>query len=229
MSSLPPLCCPHTPGSIAHKPNVDSILSGSLPSKPHPRAGYWSGSCLVNLILSLLSCSERRWGSLAAFLSRMTGSVPVMTLDTAPPRLKASSAESLCIKHRHSVACLLSKSLAWRVSLVGQLAFGGWVLPTFSDLASCTLGFLQRTNSLEEKSRLVSAFRERQSSKNLLSSENSDPGGRFRRTETDFSNLFAQGGSSPNPTQLSQFVLIFFSPEILFLSPTNAITLCEPS
>uniref|UniRef100_A0A8C9DU41 Glutamate decarboxylase 1 n=1 Tax=Prolemur simus TaxID=1328070 RepID=A0A8C9DU41_PROSS len=28
-------------------------------------------------------------------------------------------------------------------------------------------GFLQRTNSLEEKSRLVSAFKERQSSKNL--------------------------------------------------------------
>lgn len=82
----------------------------SLPSKPHPRAGYWSGSCLVNLILSLLSCSERRWGSLAAFLSCMTGPVPLMMLDTAPPRLKASSAKSLYIKHRYSVACLLSKS-----------------------------------------------------------------------------------------------------------------------
>ncbi|XP_004674921.1 PREDICTED: glutamate decarboxylase 1 [Condylura cristata] len=53
-------------------------------------------------------------------------------------------------------------------------------------------GFLQRTNSLEEKSRLVSAFKERQSSKNLLSCENSDRDGRFRRTETDFSNLFAR-------------------------------------
>ncbi|KAI4575247.1 hypothetical protein MJG53_020449, partial [Ovis ammon polii x Ovis aries] len=53
-------------------------------------------------------------------------------------------------------------------------------------------GFLQRTNSLEEKSRLVSAFKERQSSKNLLSCENSDKDGRFRRTETDFSNLFAR-------------------------------------
>ncbi|KAL4680680.1 hypothetical protein H8959_022621, partial [Pygathrix nigripes] len=53
-------------------------------------------------------------------------------------------------------------------------------------------GFLQRTNSLEEKSRLVSAFKERQSSKNLLSCENSDRDARFRRTETDFSNLFAR-------------------------------------
>ncbi|KAM4870456.1 glutamate decarboxylase 1 isoform X2 [Urocitellus parryii] len=53
-------------------------------------------------------------------------------------------------------------------------------------------GFLQRTNSLEEKSRLVSAFKERQSSKNLISCENSDRDARFRRTETDFSNLFAR-------------------------------------
>ncbi|KFO22491.1 Glutamate decarboxylase 1 [Fukomys damarensis] len=53
-------------------------------------------------------------------------------------------------------------------------------------------GFLQRTNSLEEKSRLVSAFKERQSSKNLLSCENSDRDAHFRRTETDFSNLFAR-------------------------------------
>lgn len=99
MSSSPCLCCPHPPGSIAHKPNVGSILSGSLPSKPHPGAGYWSGSCLINLILSLLSCSERRWGSLAPFLSCMTGPVPLMMLDTAPPRLKASRAESLYVKH----------------------------------------------------------------------------------------------------------------------------------
>ncbi|MBZ3890914.1 Glutamate decarboxylase 1 [Sciurus carolinensis] len=50
----------------------------------------------------------------------------------------------------------------------------------------------ERTNSLEEKSRLVSAFKERQSSKNLLSCENSDRDARFHRTETDFSNLFAR-------------------------------------
>ncbi|EPQ02292.1 Glutamate decarboxylase 1, partial [Myotis brandtii] len=53
-------------------------------------------------------------------------------------------------------------------------------------------GFLQRTNSLEEKSRLVSAFKDRQASKNLISCENSDRDGHFRRTETDFSNLFAR-------------------------------------
>ncbi|KAM7104139.1 glutamate decarboxylase 1 isoform 3-T3 [Molossus nigricans] len=53
-------------------------------------------------------------------------------------------------------------------------------------------GFLQRTNSLEEKSRLVSAFKDRQSSKNLVSCDNSDRDGHFRRTETDFSNLFAR-------------------------------------
>ncbi|MEJ1278225.1 glutamic acid decarboxylase 2 [Cricetulus griseus] len=85
-----------------------------------------------------------------------------------------------------------SERSAWRVSQIWQLPFGGWVVPSLSYLPSCALGFLQRTNSLEEKSRLVSAFRERQSSKNLLSCENSDPSARFRRTETDFSNLFAQ-------------------------------------
>ncbi|XP_021048362.2 glutamate decarboxylase 1 [Mus pahari] len=70
-------------------------------------------------------------------------------------------------------------------------------------------GFLQRTNSLEEKSRLVSAFRERQSSKNLLSCENSDQGARFRRTETDFSNLFAQDllPAKNGEEQTAQFLL----------------------
>uniref|UniRef100_A0A3Q2XBF0 Glutamate decarboxylase 1 n=1 Tax=Hippocampus comes TaxID=109280 RepID=A0A3Q2XBF0_HIPCM len=47
-----------------------------------------------------------------------------------------------------------------------------------------TLGFLQKNNSLEEKGRL--------SQKNLLSCDNSDRDARFRRTETDFSNLFAR-------------------------------------
>lgn len=100
------------------------------------------------------------------------------------------------------------ESPAWRVSRwVAQLAFGSLAVPSLSDLPSCALGFLQRTNSLEEKSRLVSAFRERQSSKNLLSCENSGgTGARFRRTETDFSNLFAQGGPSPDPTMPSQLV-----------------------
>uniref|UniRef100_A0A8C6V969 Glutamate decarboxylase 1 n=1 Tax=Naja naja TaxID=35670 RepID=A0A8C6V969_NAJNA len=53
-------------------------------------------------------------------------------------------------------------------------------------------GFLQRNNSLEDKSRLVSAFKERQSSRNLLACENSEKEGRFQKTETDFSNLYAR-------------------------------------
>uniref|UniRef100_A0A8C5WWI3 Glutamate decarboxylase 1 n=1 Tax=Laticauda laticaudata TaxID=8630 RepID=A0A8C5WWI3_LATLA len=54
-------------------------------------------------------------------------------------------------------------------------------------------GFLQRNNSLEDKSRLVSALKDRQSSRNLLACENSEKEGRFQKTETDFSNLFARG------------------------------------
>ena len=51
---------------------------------------------------------------------------------------------------------------------------------------SCnTLGFLQKNNSLDDKGRLAGQ-------KNLLScGDNSDA--RFRRTESDFSNLYARG------------------------------------
>ncbi|EMP38679.1 Glutamate decarboxylase 1 [Chelonia mydas] len=54
------------------------------------------------------------------------------------------------------------------------------------------LRFLQRNNSLEDKGRIVSSLKERQSSKNLLACENSEREARFRRAETDFSNLFAR-------------------------------------
>uniref|UniRef100_A0A8C5R908 Glutamate decarboxylase 1 n=1 Tax=Leptobrachium leishanense TaxID=445787 RepID=A0A8C5R908_9ANUR len=53
-------------------------------------------------------------------------------------------------------------------------------------------GFLQRNNSLEERSRILSSFKERQSSKNLLVCENIEKDSRFRRAETDFSNLYAR-------------------------------------
>uniref|UniRef100_A0A8C4P0W7 Glutamate decarboxylase 1 n=1 Tax=Dicentrarchus labrax TaxID=13489 RepID=A0A8C4P0W7_DICLA len=53
------------------------------------------------------------------------------------------------------------------------------------------LGFLQKNNSLEERSRIVSSFKER-AAKNLLSCDNSGGEARFSRTETDFSNLFAR-------------------------------------
>uniref|UniRef100_A0A8C7N8F0 Glutamate decarboxylase 1 n=1 Tax=Oncorhynchus kisutch TaxID=8019 RepID=A0A8C7N8F0_ONCKI len=60
--------------------------------------------------------------------------------------------------------------------------------PSFECSAPCNnLGFLQKNNNLEEK---ISSFKER-SSKDLL--DNSDRDSRFRRTETDFSNLFARG------------------------------------
>ncbi|KAG9329826.1 hypothetical protein JZ751_028935 [Albula glossodonta] len=65
--------------------------------------------------------------------------------------------------------------------------------PSHSSSAPCNnLGLLQKNNSLEERSRIVSSFKERQSPKNLLSCENSDRDARFRRSETDFSNLFAR-------------------------------------
>ncbi|XP_043931451.1 glutamate decarboxylase 1 isoform X2 [Protopterus annectens] len=56
-------------------------------------------------------------------------------------------------------------------------------------------GFLQRNNSLDDKSRIVSSFKERQSSgKTLLDAcENNEKGGRlFQRQDTDFSNLYAR-------------------------------------
>uniref|UniRef100_A0AAY4E888 Glutamate decarboxylase 1a n=1 Tax=Denticeps clupeoides TaxID=299321 RepID=A0AAY4E888_9TELE len=53
-------------------------------------------------------------------------------------------------------------------------------------------GFLQKNNSLDEKNRIASSFRDRQTPKNQLSCENSDREARYRRTETDFSNLFAR-------------------------------------
>ncbi|XP_073726788.1 glutamate decarboxylase 1b isoform X1 [Misgurnus anguillicaudatus] len=48
-------------------------------------------------------------------------------------------------------------------------------------------GFLQKNNSLDDKNRLVGAFKE--SSKNQMSCDNNE---HFTRTETDFSNLFAR-------------------------------------
>lgn len=56
----------------------------------------------------------------------------------------------------------------------------------FGDNSCNTLGFLQKNNSLDEKSRLAGQ-------KNMLACNNSERDARFRRTETDFSNLFARG------------------------------------
>lgn len=59
-------------------------------------------------------------------------------------------------------------------------------MEVFGDNSCNTLGFLQKNNSLDEKSRLAGQ-------KNLLACDNSERDARFRRTETDFSNLFARG------------------------------------
>lgn len=53
---LPLVAQPINPELAASSPFV------SLPLKPHPGAGYWSGSCPIDLILRSLSCSERRMG-----------------------------------------------------------------------------------------------------------------------------------------------------------------------
>uniref|UniRef100_A0A672J3M7 Glutamate decarboxylase 1 n=1 Tax=Salarias fasciatus TaxID=181472 RepID=A0A672J3M7_SALFA len=56
--------------------------------------------------------------------------------------------------------------------------------PPDSSSSSCDrLGFLQKNNSMDERSRMV---------KNLLSCDNSGGEARFRRTEIDFSNMFAR-------------------------------------
>ncbi|KAF4805149.1 Glutamate decarboxylase 1 [Turdus rufiventris] len=66
-----------------------------------------------------------------------------------------------------------------------------------------------RTNSLEDKSRIVSSLKEKQSSKSLLACENSEKESRFRRTETDFSNLYARDllPSKNGEEQTMQFLL----------------------
>lgn len=57
--------------------------------------------------------------------------------------------------------------------------------------SSCKhVGFLQKNNSLDESSRILRSFKDG-AARNLLSCDNGDP--RFRRTEMDFSNLFARG------------------------------------
>ena len=69
--------------------------------------------------------------------------------------------------------------------------------PADSSSSCKRLGFLQKNNSLEERSRIVSSFKER-AAKNLLSCGNIGGETRFRRTETDFSNLFARGRLGPH-------------------------------
>ncbi|XP_034147352.1 glutamate decarboxylase 1 isoform X2 [Esox lucius] len=69
-------------------------------------------------------------------------------------------------------------------------AAGGDQDPNSANLRPSSTSFLQKNNSLGEEGRLSGALSERQ--KNLFTCENSDRDVRFRRTETDFSNMFAR-------------------------------------
>lgn len=198
---LPPLVAqPIYPVPAAASPIV------SFPLEPHPGADYWSGSCPIDLILSSVSRSERRMGF--AYCFPLLHDWVCATDDTwhCPfPARRPEVPKPLYIKCRDS-ASQEKQEPCWESGpglAADPVRLGIQCVP--SDPASCATGFLQRTNSLEEKSRLVSAFKERQSSKNLLSCENSDRDGRFRRTETDFSNLFARG-SPRQPTFATPFL-----------------------
>ncbi|XP_029580910.1 glutamate decarboxylase 1 isoform X2 [Salmo trutta] len=69
-------------------------------------------------------------------------------------------------------------------------AAGGDQDPNSANLRPSSTRFLQKNNSLGEEGRLAGSLSERQ--KNLFSCVNSDRDARFRRTETDFSNMFAR-------------------------------------
>nr|XP_046178308.1 glutamate decarboxylase 1-like isoform X2 [Oncorhynchus gorbuscha] len=69
-------------------------------------------------------------------------------------------------------------------------ATGGDQDPNSDNLRPSSTRFLQKNNSLGEEGRLAGSLSERQ--KNLYSCDNSDRDARFRRTETDFSNMFAR-------------------------------------
>ncbi|XP_014046872.1 glutamate decarboxylase 1 isoform X2 [Salmo salar] len=69
-------------------------------------------------------------------------------------------------------------------------AAGGDQDPNSANVRPSSTRFLQKNNSLGEEGRLAGSLSERQ--KNLFSCVNSDRDARFRRTETDFSNMFAR-------------------------------------
>uniref|UniRef100_A0A8K9XCA4 Glutamate decarboxylase 1b n=1 Tax=Oncorhynchus mykiss TaxID=8022 RepID=A0A8K9XCA4_ONCMY len=68
--------------------------------------------------------------------------------------------------------------------------YDAWMQGCTRKLGLKICGFLQKNNSLGEEGRLAGSLSERQ--KNLYSCDNSDRDARFRRTETDFSNMFAR-------------------------------------
>uniref|UniRef100_A0A4W3ICS1 Glutamate decarboxylase 1 n=1 Tax=Callorhinchus milii TaxID=7868 RepID=A0A4W3ICS1_CALMI len=78
--------------------------------------------------------------------------------------------------------------------------------PPLTGSAYNNVGFLQRTNSIEDKSRIGGALK---SPKNLITCDNSDRDLRFSRNETDFSNLYARDllPAKNGEEQTTQFLL----------------------
>lgn len=65
--------------------------------------------------------------------------------------------------------------------------------PSLQSSSLCgRVGFLQKNNNLDDKSRIVGLFNDQQPSKSIFTQDN-ERESRFRRTETDFSNLYARG------------------------------------
>lgn len=63
---------------------------------------------------------------------------------------------------------------------------------SFQSSSLCNnIGFLQKNNNVDDKSRIVGFFNDQQP-KSILTRDN-ERDSRFRRTETDFSNLYARG------------------------------------
>ncbi|KAA0716083.1 Glutamate decarboxylase 1 [Triplophysa tibetana] len=64
--------------------------------------------------------------------------------------------------------------------------------PSLQSSSLCgRVGFLQKNNNLDDKSRIVGLFNDQQPSKSIFTQDN-ERESRFRRTETDFSNLYAR-------------------------------------
>ncbi len=95
---------------------------------------------------------------------------------------------ALGINIREQACCSVAyvKSTGWRYSCF-PLASRIKAEDMFCNSPPCCndAGFLQKNNSLDEKSRMV-----KESAKNQMSRDNNE---RFTRAETDFSNLFSRG------------------------------------
>lgn len=102
---------------------------------------------------------------------------------------------ALGINIREQACCLVAyvKATGWRYSCFPR-ASRIKAEDMFRNSSPCgnDAGFLQKNNSMDEKSRMVGALKE--SPKNQMC-DNSE---HFTRAETDFSNLFSRGNDQPH-------------------------------